>query len=342
MIRLLSDTEARTLLTCQAQWDFRYGGRLAGDALKPLETASLLREGKLWGRAVATYHAALAAAGPAPAVVLADCEGAAREALREDVPRLDGDSDEDYERRVDAYLAVHADDIERTLAMLAHYVATSAPLAIERAEQEFRVPIPSRSGGRSNVYRLQCFIDGVHTDEHGQWIVEYKLRKQLSPFEQIERSRQLRWEAWAWRETYGVEPVGVIVDERLNALPAEVRRNPDGRPSKQQSCTPEAYTAAGGKDDGVLEALRAKSWQARHPLLLSSAEIDEAGEQLRSVARQLHGFESGELYPVRNPSQMNCGMCAFRTICTQPHDRELVDAHYLRVPPKRLKEATPA
>lgn len=331
-IRLVSHSEAASLLDCQAKHDFAYVGRLAGSALAPKQTPLLLREGRAWGIAVALFHSGIASRS------VDELHDEVQRAVRASLEK-----DAEQQRAAGVYLPdEHRESEARLLEMLAHYIGLTVgdPLPITRLEHELLVAAPARTGQRkSSRYRFLARLDGVHEDEHGRtWIVEFKLRRQLSSFDQIVLSRQIRWYAWAWRETTGVEPTGVIVDERLNAVPSAVRINKDGRPSARQSCRPEAYVAAGGSDEQVLEGLRQKCWQARHPILLRPEEIDEAGQQITSVARQIQAFDAGHLYPVRNPSQMRCPSCAFREVCPTPGDTELVDALYVRKPAKRDRE----
>lgn len=331
MIRTVSHSEAQTLLDCAARWDFSYGGFLAGSALRPKVTAYRLREGAAWGRAVA----ALMAADDR----LSEPRGAAELELAD---ALAEDAEEQQEHGVYDPEA-HAEMRAHLRGLLDHCMSEWTPLRIDRLEHELDVAIPSRTGRqRSNRYRFNGRVDGVHVDEHGEWIVENKLRGELSSFEQVSLSRQIRWYAWAWRETTGRAPVGVIVEERLNEAPRPAKVNKDGRPStdKRQMTTPALYRdacrAAGVEPDAeTLEAFAARRWQARHRVFLTAAEISEAGRQITSVARHIHLLEAGQLYPVRNPSRQRCGGCAYREICNTPRDTELVDALYERVPAKR-------
>lgn len=332
MIRAISWSEASTYLKCAAAWDFQYGGRLAGSALKPKDTPPLLREGKAWGRAVAALWEAW---GKEPL--------AAKFGRGELLSALEVDAQQQVEAGVydpDAHKAME----ERMVAIFDHYVCTTAPLSLERPEHELLVRLPSRSGkGFSNRYRFHCFFDGLHTDEDGRtWIVEFKLRSRLSSLEQIANSRQIRYYAWAWLIETGQQVAGVIVDERLNEVPKPPRILKSGKPShaKDQLTTPEAYEAA-CLDCGeaphvdVLEALEARRWQARHRIFLTEAEIEEAGQELVSLAKQIQALDAGEVYPVRDVRQQNCAGCRYREICNSPGDTDLVDFLFQRTPPKR-------
>lgn len=322
-MRPISHSEVDALLSCQARHAFAYTGALtSGATLRPRATAPILRDGRAWGAAVAAYHA----------------EGhgtiALHRALQEDADeqRAEGVYDEAEFARILNHLSW----------MLAHY-AEVAPrrLALIERERELLVPIRSRTGKRhSTVYRLHAFLDGIHIDLAGRvWIVEFKLRGRMQSLQQITLSRQIRWYAWAWRELTGHEPAGVIVDERLNDLPAAVAFNKNGAVSKQQNCRLDDYVAACLKieqdpDDDVVGRLRGKAWQQRHHILLRPDELDEAGEQLTSAGQLVQLLDSGALYPIRNPSPARCPGCAFRDVCADPRG-ELIDALFRREIPKR-------
>lgn len=371
MIRAISYSEGSTLLRCQAQWDFQYGDRLAGSALKPKDTPAILREGRAWGRGVASLWEAWGkdsdAAKFGRAEMLNALEADAQEQLK--AGAYDGDAHKAME--------------EKMVAIFDHYVVSAGDaLPLERPEHELLVRLPSRSGeGFSNRYRLHTFFDGLHTDEHGRvWIVEFKLRGKLSSLEQIANSRQIRYYAWAWFIETGQRVAGVIVDERLNEVPKPARwvkpkRKEEGiavipdraaelgapysdkeleaflgekevwarripSESKDQLTTPDAYEQACldagiGPSTEVMEALEARRWQQRVPIFLTEREIDEAGEELVSLAQQVQALDAHRIYPVRDVRAQNCNGCRFREICNTPSDRELVDALFDRVPAKR-------
>jgi len=336
----LSHSEASRFLSCQAAWDFSYNGTLAGTALKSKNVRVILRQGRAWGAGVAALH------------------HSGRLELATLVALWSLEEDAEQQREFGFFDAEEHEKISReTVGMLQHYADSADPLDLEFLEHEIHVPIPSRTGKRSsNRYKLQLFLDGTVKDEDGKlWIVEFKLRGQLSSFEQIMLSRQLRWYAWGYREKYGVTPAGVIVDERLNVLPKPVKLNQNGEVSKTQSCTPAEYVAACAKaeitkkkgeeptigmepDAEVLQKLEDKKWQKRERLILRPDEIDEAGKQLVSFAQQINGMENGDVYPVRNSTPYNCGGCAFKEICADPSDTAVVDALFERVQAKHERE----
>lgn len=334
-MRSISHSEISTLLDCQAKHDFSYVGQLAGTALQSKTTATILREGRAWGAAIAAWHAT--GDGDAAHQCLLDT-------LEEDAREQQAAGFYDHLQ--------HADMVGRLGVMFDHYTSTAPGLPIDRLEHEIDVPIPSRRGRRrSNTYRLLCRFDGIHIDEDGRsWIVEFKLRRQLSSLEQIVLSRQIRWYAWAWREQTGVQPAGVIMDERLNEAP-KATRTVQGRkkgtlaPShaKDQLCTAATYIDLCREFNEeprpeTVDALAARRWQQRHYVLFRDGELDEVGRQLVSAARLAHHLDTGLLWPIRNPSRARCPGCAFREICNDPGDTELVDALFNRVPAKHERK----
>lgn len=366
MIRAISFTESGNLLTCQAQWDFNYGGYLAGDCLKPKAVPVRLQEGSAWGAGVAAFHAAEVDKLDAGIIALTASLDAEARKLNEK-----GFYDADAHRQMAAKLR----------ALLEQYAAEEetrpVPLAgLSGLEQELLVPLPSRSGkGDSSRYRLQVFFDGVLNeavvDDQGRvWLVEFKLRDTLSPLELIVNSRQIRYYAWAYQREHGIPVAGVIVDERLNAQPKPPKivnskkgvgkevevdvldketKEPTGEkkmvwkaPStdKAQLTTPARYEAACEEygvdpDPAMVEALADRRWSQRERVFLSAREIEESGTELISLGRQVAALDSGQTYPVRNVKPQNCNGCRFREICNDPHDKDLVDGLFDRRPPKR-------
>lgn len=326
MTRLISHSEAAVLLDCQQKHDFSYGDQLTGSSLKPRTQHVRLREGKAWGRAMAVYHAG---AGTVPAL------GAISESLAEDAAEMTL-MDDELEQM-----------IEKLFALFTDYASTTEPIGVHSTELALDVPIPARNSKRASTrYRFSGFIDAIQTDPYDRdWIIEFKLRGQLSSLEQVAFMRQIRWYAWAYQVQTGRKVAGVIVEERLNAAPKAARILQSGLPShaKDQLTTPGMYAAA-CREHGVqpnpetLAALGERRWQARHTIFLSASEIEEAGLQLTSVAKQAALFDSGLLFPVRNPSQFRCPSCAYRDICNSPNDADLVDALFTRVPAKRDRQ----
>jgi hypothetical protein len=348
--RLISHSEATTALDCQAKHDFAYVGKLAGTALRPRDTAPLLRRGRAWGSGVATYHQL--DRGTDPSYAKQQILVAMNNALEEDA---------EAQKAAGLYIPEDHEAMFNDLEMLmTHYVSTTEHLYIERPEHQVLVPIP-RTGRRRRFRRrvspdiFEAYLDGIHVDDEGRyWIVEYKLRGRLSSLEQLAKSPQHRRYAWAWREIHGIDVTGVIADERLAEIPRPARwvqekrkgEGIDGKvPShaKDQLCTPEAYLEAceQANVEPVPEteaSLRSRRWQQRERIFFRRGELNEAEEELRSIAKQLHQLDRGEIYPVRNPSQMRCPSCQFNEICNEPTDFDLVAALFKRVPAKRNRK----
>jgi len=334
--RLLSYSEVETALTCFARWDFRYGGRLAGDALTALSTPAILYEGRAWGAGVAAWHA-----HGGELFASWEAHKALRASLRQDAL--------DMQNRgfpLDVVTLVESE--ERLGAMLDHHIQTSEPLPnLTRLEAEMEVGIPSRGGRHaSNRYRFLCYIDGYTELDGQQWIVEFKLRGSLTPADLLQRQRQPRWYAYALAQMQGFHPTGVIVDERLNLALARPKVNKDGKPShdKRQRITAEDYieTCRELGDEprfDVVQSLRERGWQQRVPILFRPDELEEAGHELRDAAKLIRDLDSGELYPLRHATRSTCNGCDFKAICSEPQDTSYVDTLFARTPPKREREA---
>ena len=328
--RLLSHSEISTAYDCMAKHSYAYTGTLTGgDALKPKRVHVNLREGRAWGAGIAAWH-------------YTGDKSAAHAAMAKSLA-----ADAEELQLVGFYDAQeHHATKNKLAAILDHEIGMSGRLDMVAMEEHLRVAVRSEGGRRSPRYDFEGYLDGV-VEEHGRvWIWEAKLRKQLSSLDQVARSPQLRRYAWAWRELHGVNPAGIILDERLNAAPSEVKLNANGSVSKVQSCTVDAYLAAclqaeQEPDEEVLAKLAAKRWGERHRVFLTELEIAQAGRDLFSASRLIHQLETSRdrdrLDPVANPNPMRCPGCAYKEICGSPYDPELIDALFERVPPKRLK-----
>lgn len=335
MIRTISVSEAGALFDCEARWDFAYGGHVVGSTLKRRNPAITLRRGRAWGRAVAAWHAT----------------GEMKSAIAELDAALADDAAE--QRAAGVYVSEeHAALREHLVGLLDHYAENSDRLFLEQPELELRVPLPSRTGRRlSNRYVFQGFVDGLARDVLGLWIVEFKLRDQLSSLEQISWSRQVRWYAWAAERMLGEPVQGVLVDERRNDTPkparwVKARRKGEGvdgmvpSHAKDQLCTAEAYVEACERagvehDPETFDALSARRWESRHTVFLRRDEIERAGRELVSAGQRIAEMDRGSRFPVTNPSQMRCPGCPFRQICPNPADAELIDLDFERTVPKR-------
>lgn len=334
--RLLSHSEIESALTCFARHAFAYTGHLSGgDTLKRKELAPILSAGRAWGAAVAAWHQnAHLLTGPWEAHV----------AL---ITSLDADELEMIERGYQPDPLARVETQDRLAACLDHYIAITDPLpSLSRLEDSIIAGVPSRTGRRASTrYKFLALIDGFTYIDGNPWIVEFKFRTSLTPGKHIAMSRQIRRYAWAFRQVKGVDPVGVIVDETLNRPPGQPKVLKNGKTShdKAQFITPEAYIESCQETgvepvDTTVEALRQREWHKRFPVMFRDGELDEAGLELVSAAKLIRDLDSGELYPIRNTVKMHCQGCRFLDICEEPDDDILVDSHYERTVPKRLRE----
>ena len=329
--RVLSFSEVSRFLDCQARWDFSYGDQLAGSSLKEKAVAPLLSGGRAWGAAIAAYHVH---AGQVDAGELAIA--AMDESLQADAER---------QREFGVHDQSEHDELRtRLLAILVHQIEANEPIVMDAmTERELLVPIPSRTGRRSSSkYKLLCYIDATETMSDGSvWLDEFKLRGSLYPAKLIVMSRQIRWYAWAYQQATGQKVTGVWMNERLNEAPKPPRVLASGKLShaKDQLTTAAAYIAACeeyGEEPvtTTIEELQARKWGQRVPVMFREDELEEAGLELVSAAKQIHAMETRQLFPLRNAKRQNCGWCPYRDVCPSPNN-ELIDALFERLPPKK-------
>jgi uncharacterized protein YifE (UPF0438 family) len=350
MVRTLSYSEIQMAMTCQARHAFAYTGRLTdGKTLKRRQMTAALSNGRAWGAAVAAWHAYEHPDDLFIVYAAAEAQMAAYAAMR---AAYATDIAEQAELGIPVDPEISVSREEWMGRILAHHMATSERLPnLTRLEGELNVPIPSRSGRRSSSrYRFHGFIDGF-TNSDGLWIVEYKLRDQLTPLEVIQLSRQIRWYSWALAQELHEEPVGVIVDERLAEAPKPPRMvngrkktDPQKVPShaKDQLCTPEAYIAICQEFhmdpvEETVEHLKQRKWSERHYIRFDPGELEEAGAELVSAAKTIRDLDSGERYPVRNAQPQLCRSCRWREACANPHERVYLQTIFDYTVPKRLR-----
>jgi len=307
--------------TCEARWDFRYGGHLAGHTFRPLEVGPYLSQGRAWGQAVAAWHS---------------WNGDTIESRLHAHRVLIETFMEDVHHQRERWVMVPNERIALTLehlgAMLDDYMSTAEKLGgLIRLEHEYLLPIPSKTGkSSSNRWRFQGFIDGFVVDGNGHdWLVEFKLRTQLTPVRIMRRSRQVRFYAWARQRETGRPIAGVIVDERLNqsANPVQIVGGKAKRPSENvsQITTVRLYRdacAALGTEptDKMLTALGARQWGQRISVPFRPSQLEEAGRELVSAAQKILELDSGRRYPLRNAQKRLCSWCDFDAICDEPTD----------------------
>lgn len=339
-LRLISHSEVSTYHQCQRRHDLAYAGQLlGGETLRAKVAAPILRDGRAWGAMVAEWHLTGDTSHAIDAMMRSLDEDAA--AMHEaGVPQ--GTVDEQFTESRDTLSAcfdhyVLQHDVESLDVTKLGRIPGHSP------EDKILVAIPSRSGKRdSNRYGLDARLDLVYTDERGlDWIVEFKLRKSLTSFDQLTRMQQLKWYAWAWHKRSGRQIAGVIIDERLKAAPKppKILKNGSVSSDKRQLCTAAEYEGAcrerGQEPDAeTLVALGGRQWGQRYPLFFTSKTLDEVGQQLVSAAQQIYAADTGQTYPLTNATQMNCNGCPFREICADIHNRDFVDHYFDRRAPK--------
>jgi PD-(D/E)XK nuclease superfamily protein len=346
--RLLSHTEISTAQTCFAQWDFKYGGRLAGSALQARELVPLLSNGRAWGAGVAAWHAHASHFSLLQEYEETEARWLAQQAVRDSIALDAADSIDrgafpNVEREIDRALFVGE--------CLDHYMATAEKLpGLTRLEGEMLVPIPSRNSNRASTrYRFHGFIDGYN--ESAAVPVEFKFRTKLLDPDLIRRSRQPRYYAWAWQQLAEVPIDALIYDERLAVVPKPARIV-HGRKkgtftvshARDQLCTAEAYQAACAEfdidpHDDTVAALEARQWQQRIEIIFRPGELEEAGRELVSAGVLIQQLDSGAIYPLRNAKASTCNACDFRSICSNPRDDLYVDMLFERDVPKRQRPA---
>lgn len=348
--RDISHSELGKALTCEAQWDFSYGGHLTGgDTLDPRGLSSHLGSGRAWGAGVAAWHAS-----PDGAMTVSDVPGlwAGHKAIGDS---LEADAAKMYDDGTGVDLESLVARRDYLSAALTHYATYAEKLSnVTRLEGELLVPIPSRTGKRiSSKYRFHGYVDCMSSGV-GLDIVEFKWRDSLTDPELLALDRQPLRYAWAAQRQLGVVIGRVIVEERLSVIPKPVKivnakrkgEGIDGKTvshDKQQITTEALYVEACalyGVDphEDTLEAICGRRWSQRIPLMFTQTDLEIAGRELVSAAKLIHSLDSGDRFPIRNTKAMICRGCDYKRICAHPEDRTFVDMLFTRGTPKRLKD----
>lgn len=304
--------------------------------------STTLSDGRAWGAAVAAWHAFRGSDGLESVYDPQAARLAAHSALYE---AYQADIVEQANAGIYVEPEVEVAQINRLHALLEHYMDTAVQLPnLTQLEGYFDVPLWSRTGRqRSTKYRFEGRIDGFTEQEQGdEWIVEFKLRGQLTPRKQLDLDRQQLWYAWAREQSTDSPVVGVILDERLNRVPDPARTLANGKPSDAVSelTTEASYVELCG-EVGVeprpekLEALRVRRWQQRVPILFRPNQLAEASLELISAGQVIHDLDAGEKWPIRNAHKYICNGCRFADICPNPQDTLYVETLFDRVPAKR-------
>lgn len=339
-MRLLSNSEIDTALTCWAKWDFQYGGHLAGSTLKQKIVPAILSRGGAWGAAMQSYHSG---------GTYAEVEFHVRNSLM-------ADQMEAQERGVMLPERMLEEQQVEVMALVGHYAQRHPERfsGLQKIEHHLLVPIPSRTGmKRSSRYAFEGYLDWSAIDPlpllTGEWIIETKLRGELHSMSVLERSTQLRWYAWAYWQVTGRMPAGIIVDTWLALVPkpprmVQGRKKGQGMvlsTAKDQITTPEMYQAACFQldvepDKDLVTALNERVWGSRAIIGFTPDELKRAGRELVSAGQLIRDLDSGLLLPIRHATPRTCNACRYKKICTNPMDTLAVEAEFVRGTPKRL------
>jgi hypothetical protein len=370
VIRAISYSEGSTMLRCQAQWDFQYGDRLAGTSLKPKDTPAILREGRAWGVGVASLWEAWGsdpeAARFGRAEMLNALEADAQEQVKAGV--YDGETHKAMEEKLvaifDHYVvsAGGALKLERPEhEMLVRLPSRSGKGFSNRYRlHTFFDGLHADEDGRMWIveFKLRGKLSSLEQIANSRQIRYYAWAWFVETGQRVagvivdERLNEVPKPArWVKPRKKG-EGIEVVPDraaelgapysekelEAFGQKGVQARRIPSE--AKDQLTTPDLYEEACldagiGPSIEVMEALEARRWQQRVPIFLTEREIDEAGEELVSLARQIQRLDAHEVYPVRDVRAQNCNGCRFREVCNTPGDTDLVDALFDRKPPKR-------
>lgn len=298
--RYVSHEELRSLFNCEAQWDFRYGDRLAGDSLTPLTPVDKLVSGSIWDQLVKRYNRH----GIYPDT-------------RESMQALYGGP-------------IELDEFEKQLALIRRYAGMNRVIGTHHVE-EYRVAI-------SPVLDLWVSPDDLYTSIDGDWYIDYKLRSSLTSLEYLQRNMQGMLYVWGARKA-GINIKGLIFDETLNEMPAEVRYNKDGRPSKVQTCSANDYVkgcVSGGflPDPEIVKKLEQRKVHQRVAIEHFDFDLDSLEQTIMSAYSRITYLENGLLYPTRTRNPSVCRFCRYNNICENP-DPDYIDFLYERKPAKR-------
>ena len=70
------------------------------------------------------------------------------------------------------------------------------------------------------------------------------------------------------------------------------------------------------------------------PIVFRDGELEEAGRELVSAARQIQALDAHAFEPIRNVKRQTCMGCPYRDICPAP-ENDLIDVLFERLPAKR-------
>lgn len=178
-------------------------------------------------------------------------------------------------------------------------------------ELSFDIPIRNpKTGAVSRSFRLQGKIDAITVIDGKTWLVEYKTASQINKgyFERVSLDEQITLYMYAYRETFGVKPEGVIY---------RVLKKPTIRQTKKESL--EQFCNRLEQD-----------YVDRPDFYFFEQKYYRSENDLKQFEKELWAFTQQYLYEKRN--DINCknasrcldfGQCEYMPICLGEADMEL-------------------
>lgn len=178
-------------------------------------------------------------------------------------------------------------------------------------ELSFDIPIRNpKTGAVSRSFRLQGKIDAITIIDGKPWLVEYKTASQINKgyFDRVSLDEQITLYMYAYRETFGVKPEGVIY---------RVLKKPTIRQTKKESF--EQFCNRLEQD-----------YVDRPEFYFFEQKYYRSEEDLKQFEKELWAFTQQYLYEKRN--DINCkntsrcldfGQCEYMPICLGEADMEL-------------------
>lgn len=178
-------------------------------------------------------------------------------------------------------------------------------------ELSFDIPIRNpKTGAASRSFRLQGKIDAITVIDGKLWLVEYKTASQVNKgyFDRVSLDEQITLYLYAYKETFGVKPEGVIY---------RVLKKPSIRQTKKESI--EQFCNRLEKD-----------YVDRPDFYFFEQKYYRSENDLKQFEKDLWAFTQQYLYEKRN--DINCknasrcldfGQCEYMPICLGEADMEL-------------------
>ncbi|MBQ8682413.1 MAG: PD-(D/E)XK nuclease family protein [Selenomonadales bacterium] len=178
-------------------------------------------------------------------------------------------------------------------------------------ELSFDIPIRNpKTGAVSRSFRLQGKIDAITAIDGKPWLVEYKTASQINKgyFDRVSLDEQITLYMYAYRETFGVKPEGVIY---------RVLKKPTIRQTKKESL--EQFCNRLEQD-----------YVDRPDFYFFEQKYYRSENDLKQFEKEMWAFTQQYLYEKRN--DINCknasrcldfGQCEYMPICLGEADLEL-------------------